>query len=1532
LKRKFFSLYLISAKIIKEKWSYTYIWNSLTKFNLIKKIYIVLFLLWSAIGVAQGPPPPIPININNAIHVQSFYGPEQLIEEVLIDSPCSTVSNFSYQVSGNPGDNTTKSYGYFSNTGNGFPFEAGIVITSGHAYPGGNIPGGGLVNFQNNLPGDADLDAYITSTPGTTSNDATFISFTFTPIADTISFRYLMASEEYGTFECDFTDSFAFLLREVGTTTYTNLAVLADGTEVTVTNINNNVDPTCNSNPDQFAGYNLIDTHYGGRTKALTAFANVTPNVSYEIKLVVADEGNIGTPGDQQYDTAIFLEAGSFNIGLDLGEDLTISGGNSICSQGTLTLDTLIPTTTGTHTWYQDGVEIAGATDSFLDVTVNGEYTVIVDFSGSCTATDTVVVEFATSPVLNPIADQLICDNNNDGFWALDLNALALQVLDTQNPSDFTVTFHVSQTDADGNSNPLSSPYTNTVGYGQEEIFIRIESNINTNCYATDSFIFDVADQPTATAQSFALCDNDDDGDDTNGYLEFDLATLTPLVLNGQNSAQFTVTYHLNQADADTAAGALPLLYTNSTPNAQQLIVRVENIDNTDCYETASIDLIVYELPAAAPFVELFQCDDDIDGYTEFNLTEANETISANYTTEVFTYHLTLSDAQANSNALTNPTTYTNLNPSAAPDILYVRIETTEGCYRTTQLNLIVSTTQIPPNFQLQYEVCDDAVIDGDYRNGIATFDFSDADAQISAIFVQTITITYYETLEDALAETNAITDTSNFRNDGSPNNQTIFVRVENDADNSCIGLGEHITLTVNQLPDENDVADIELCSDTADIATIDLSQFDAEVIGSQIPVDFTITYHEAQSDADSGTNVLTSPYTTISNPQTIYVRVENNASGCFVSTINFEIGVNTNPVIGNPTALELCDDNNPGDQIEAFNLEDSTNEILGSMTGVTLTFHESLIDADSAINTISSPYSNISNPQTVYARVEDDVTGCYSTTTLDLIVNALPISNTDPNDLILCDDDNPGNAIEIFDLTLNEAYIIDGEVGVTATYYESFADAENTINTIATPTDYANTSTPQTIFVRITNDTTGCFVIVDFDLIVNSLPDVNTISDLIACEDNTDEIFNFDLESKTVEVLNGQDPGIFNVSYHESQADADASINALVSPYTNTSNPQQIFVNITNTNTGCDVTAGSFFIQVQESSNANQNMMTYTICDSNTGDNDGLAQFDLATRDAEVLDGQDPLDYEVTYYATFDDADLYINQIPTIYENVTNTQLIYARVDNINTPDSFCYAITEITLQVDLLPNFDLADEYILCVNTNGTEVVGPPLLDTGLSEADYDFEWRVDGAVITDATSSSYLALQGGNYTVLVTNSDSGCQNTDTAIVTESDPPIVSAVLTTVAFTDSNVIKASATGTSVYEFSLDNGPWQDSGIFENVSAGEHVVKARDLNGCGIGITTILVIDYPHYFTPNGDGYHDTWNIVGIETQTNAKIYIFDRYGKLLKQLSPTGSGWNGTFMGALLPTNDYWFTVEYDEPKNGERKLFKAHFTLKR
>ena len=165
-----------------------------------------------------------------------------------------------------------------------------------------------------------------------------------------------------------------------------------------------------------------------------------------------------------------------------------------------------------------------------------------------------------------------------------------------------------------------------------------------------------------------------------------------------------------------------------------------------------------------------------------------------------------------------------------------------------------------------------------------------------------------------------------------------------------------------------------------------------------------------------------------------------------------------------------------------------------------------------------------------------------------------------------------------------------------------------------------------------------------------------------------------------------------------------------------------------------------------------------------------------------------------------------------------------------------------------------------------------------------------------------------------------------------------------TTNAFQDQQNIIVTVQGNGVYMYQLNDGPLQDTGYFTNIPAGTHTVTVYDvaagdinqLNSCGnLIIDDIQLIDYPKFFTPNGDGYNEHWNITGLTEFHNAEIFIFDRYGKLLKQLNPTGDGWDGTLNGHQLPSTDYWFRVYYDEEdanNNTQRKEFKAHFSLKR
>lgn len=704
---------------------------------------------------------------------------------------------------------------------------------------------------------------------------------------------------------------------------------------------------------------------------------------------------------------------------------------------------------------------------------------------------------------------------------------------------------------------------------------------------------------------------------------------------------------------------------------------------------------------------------------------------------------------------------------------------------------------------------------------------------------------------------------------------------------------------------------------------------FDESLLASDYA--FTPSYPTQGWDADlSITNTVGNTITvqpTTSGTHCYTYRVIDDFGCEYTEQVCVEVLPEVTPV--RPTPLIECSVAN-GEAL--FNLRSKDDEIKGGNPNLEVQYFESDNDVNNNIP-IDPATAYMSESRLLFIRVTDVNTGCIALTDITLNVLPNPASLTDAPNIELCDDNNTGDNQEIFDLTLNQAYIENGKVGVTTTYYETNIDAQNAQNAILNPTAYTNISSPQTIYVRVTNDVTSCFVVVDFDVIVNELPSITTVADYFICEVNADGVAQFDLESKTNEILNGQSQADFAVTYHNSQADANTGANPLASPYTNISNPQIIYVNIRNVNTNCDNASMSFNIEELNTPTANADLIPieYTLCD-NFNANDGIAQFDLTTQDAFVLDGQDPIVNLISYYESQTDADAGINALTSPFENTSNPQIIYARVDDISAINTVCYAVTELTLNVNLLPEFTLDDNYVICINTNGTEIIGPPLIDTGLSVLDYTFEWSLNNVIILGAIDSSYLATLSGDYGVTVTNIITNCQRVGNAVVIESGPPVITTTITSQAFANNHIIEVEALGGGEYEYSLDNGPWQDSNIFENVSLGDHVITVRDKYGCGLASATVTVIDYPKFFTPNGDGYNDTWNITGIEAQPNAQIFIFDRYGKLLKQLSPTGDGWNGTFNGYNLPSADYWFTVEYFEPNSGDKKEYSAHFALKR
>lgn len=343
------------------------------------------------------------IDVNVASYTPSSYNIEQLVKNILITggSSCAVANVTNVTVSPNqPATDTERAWGYFHKGTTAFPFTDGVVLVTGKARRAGNVLETGL---GDTVPGStvSDPDLVTAINPLAPLKDAVFIEFDFVPNNTQVKFNYIFASEEYTSdFPCGvYSDGFALLLKKVGDPTYTNMAILP-GTAgpVSVTNIV----PSGNGfscgpiNEAYFGGMNTsnIETNFNGRTIPLTATATVIPGQTYHFKMVLADASDSG------FDSAVFLQGGSFDIGMTIvdgsGNPLTTV---NMCDNTPQTLTAQIAAVPGmTFQWYKDGVAIAGATNATYIATSPGVYEVRTFVGGTNCQTATVTIVGGTTP------------------------------------------------------------------------------------------------------------------------------------------------------------------------------------------------------------------------------------------------------------------------------------------------------------------------------------------------------------------------------------------------------------------------------------------------------------------------------------------------------------------------------------------------------------------------------------------------------------------------------------------------------------------------------------------------------------------------------------------------------------------------------------------------------------------------------------------------------------------------------------------------------------------------------------------------------------------------------------------------------------------------------------------------------------------------------------------------------------------------------------------------------------------------------
>ncbi|MFN3942814.1 MAG: choice-of-anchor L domain-containing protein, partial [Flavobacterium sp.] len=532
----------------------------------------------------------------------SQYSVNQLVTDVLIDSPCALVSNITHVGSTTYGaSQANASIGYFQNTNPAFPMSAGVVMSTGFSAA---AVGPNNTTQSNSAPGwihDPQTTAYLNSviTPSTYQN-ASILQFNFTPLTDSFSFNFVFASEEYGTYQCSFSDAFVFLLEDLNTGVVQNLAVIP-GTNIpiAVTTVRNNLHNAgcASANAEYFSTYYgnpngqpnaSSPTNFNGHTVLMTASATVVPNTPYRIKLVIQDRQ------DTALDSAIFIEAGSFNVGtaqiFGTGQfDLwtgDFTGGAGLCgSECRVVKAGTSPIANATYSWKRNGEVITGANTYELEICEEGTYEVTVTIGGStgCVQTDSIIVEFLPPPNfnLNP-SDISSCTTFN----------LTINTPIVLNGLTGEVTYHTSLQDAANGANPITNP-TAYPGVNGQEIWASIQSD-DEPCLFTASFFLvvpstDMDPQP----QNISLCDVNSDNTEV-----FDLTTQVSNILNGLPASGFAITYHT------TAAGATNETDVISTPTAYAathnttVYVRIEALCDPTNFATASFQLLLINLPS----------------------------------------------------------------------------------------------------------------------------------------------------------------------------------------------------------------------------------------------------------------------------------------------------------------------------------------------------------------------------------------------------------------------------------------------------------------------------------------------------------------------------------------------------------------------------------------------------------------------------------------------------------------------------------------------------------------------------------------------------------------------------------------------------------------------------------------------------------------------------------------------------------------------------------------------------------------------
>ena len=784
-----------------------------------------------------------------------------------------------------------------------------------------------------------------------------------------------------------------------------------------------------------------------------------------------------------------------------------------------------------------------------------------------------------------------------------------------------------------------------------------------------------------------------------------------------------------------------------------------------------------------------------------------------------------------------------------------------------------------------------------------------------------------------------------------------------------CPTKSDEAILTVfEKLPVANAVNNIVKCDndsvgDDKDgfISGFDLSSQTATILGDQSSDDYTVTYHISQADADDTTSTgLTSPYTnTVKGGEKIYIRVLNKSSGCYRSSTSFDVKVSPLPIVKPLITVEQCDDDDNNDGKSIFNLTDNESLISSDYQNETFEYYTASDFSTDSLIADPTKFTNIAFNQSIYVKIITS-DNCYRTSQIDIKVGASLIADSFMLYYAVCDD-SPAlsqDGISTFKSDIlkdikQKLLASDAKFSaqtIKVGLYKNKEDALTNKNPINIDADYTNTTaTTQPIWASIENTELSkveCLGLKQVaTLYVEPRPVANAVAIAKQCDgdsaldlDSQDGKFPFDTSGIQATLVGAQT----NVTTYYYLPDGTLIGNQLPNPFLSTSQTIDIKIELASALSGVSNPDGLCYDTTTLEFVVNDSPEAYPVtiapqCDDGADDSDGFSEFDTSTVLNTLLTNpvtgvtQSLNKYTVSFSYKDDKG---VSQTAATLPNPfnTKTQTVTATVTNPLNLD--CVITKKIEFVVNPLPLFERIDDTsIVCLNLDPIPI--------GVASSDsrtYSYTWTRNGQAFAPNISgvdSSILIGLGGEYIVTAKTTD-GTDCTRSLSITIKESIIATVTKKDIVVKDLTkdknntiTILTATLGIGDYEYAIDDetGPYQDQPVFEKVRPGIHTIYIRDKNNCGIAKIEVSVIGYKAFFTPNGDGYHDKWKILGIRAdfQAKTKIYIFDRHGKLIKELDPLTDGWDGNYNGKPLPQTDYWFRINLEDGRE-----FKSHFSL--